>query len=46
MVLNLAAYVYASITTEEHRFDETTALLLFLADVVTAGALLQPGQVL
>ncbi|QKY20381.1 hypothetical protein B4589_008305 [Halolamina sp. CBA1230] len=38
MVLSLAAYVYASITTEEHQFDQTMAFVLFLADVLIAGA--------
>ncbi|WP_435119271.1 hypothetical protein [Halolamina sp. C58] len=36
MVLSLAAYVYASVTTESHEFDQTTAFVLFLADVVIA----------
>ncbi|WP_168216281.1 hypothetical protein [Halorussus halobius] len=39
MVLSLAAYVYASVTTETHRFDEGFAFVLFLADAFTAAAI-------
>jgi hypothetical protein len=38
MVLSLAAYVYASVTTEHHEFDEGFAFVLFLADVLIAAA--------
>jgi len=37
-VVSLAAYVYGSIRTDGHQFDEGFAFLLFLADVVVAGA--------
>lgn len=37
-MISLAAYVYASITTESHEFDEGFAVLLFIADLVTASA--------
>ncbi|WP_162224137.1 hypothetical protein [Halorussus salinus] len=38
MVLSLAAYVYASVTTEGHEFDEGFAFVLFLADAIVASA--------
>ncbi len=37
-MLSLAAYVYASITTDGHEFDGGFAVLLFFADLFTAGA--------
>ncbi|USZ67722.1 hypothetical protein NGM10_13425 [Halorussus salilacus] len=39
MVLSLAAYVYASVTTDGNEFDEGFDFVLFLADVFTASAL-------
>lgn len=39
MVLSLAAYVHASITTDGHEFNGGFALLLFLADSFTAAAI-------
>ena len=42
MVLSLAAYVYASVTTDDHEFDGTFALALFLADSFVAAAFV-PG---
>ena len=39
MVVSLAAYTYASITTDGHRFDRFHALLFFFADVLIAGAI-------
>lgn len=38
MVVSLAAYVYASITTQSHEFDRFHAFLFFLTDVLIAGA--------
>lgn len=38
MVLSLAAYIYASIKTENHEFNTGFAFLLFLADSFTAAA--------
>lgn len=39
MVLALAAYVHASIRTPEHKFDSGFAFVLFVADLVVAGAM-------
>ena len=39
MVLSLAAYVYASVRTDDHEFDSTFAFVLFLADSFTAAAI-------
>ena len=39
MVVSLAAYVYASVTTPEHKFKPWFASLLFVADVFIAGAI-------
>jgi hypothetical protein len=38
MVLSLAAYVYASVRTESHEFDEGFALVLFFADALIAAS--------
>jgi len=38
MVLSLAAYVHASVTTDGHDFDEGFAFVLFLADAIVASA--------
>lgn len=38
MVLSLAAYVYASIRTENHTFNGGFAFILFLADSFIAAA--------
>jgi hypothetical protein len=38
MVLSLAAYVYASIRTEDHEFDSVFAFVLFVADSFIASA--------
>lgn len=39
MVVSLAAYTYASITTDSHEFDRFHAFLFFVADVFIAGAI-------
>ena len=39
MVVTLAAYVHASITTAEHAFKPWFAFVLFLADLAIAGAI-------
>ncbi|RZV06717.1 hypothetical protein BDK88_3748 [Natrinema hispanicum] len=39
MVVSLAAYVYASIRTPEHKFQGWFAFVLFLADASVAGAI-------
>lgn len=38
MVLSLAAYVYASVTTPDHEFNGGFAFQMFVADVVIAAA--------
>jgi hypothetical protein len=38
MVLSLAAYVYASIRTEDHEFSGGFAFVLFVADSFIASA--------
>ena len=38
MVLSLAAYVYASIRTDDHEFDGGFAFVLFVADAFIAAA--------
>ena len=42
MVVSLAAYVHASATSSEHKFQLWFAFLLFVADVFIAGAI-SPG---
>lgn len=38
MVLSLAAYVYASVTTPDHEFNGGFAFQMFVADVLIAAA--------
>lgn len=40
MVLSLAAYVYASVTTPDHEFNGGFAFQMFVADVLIAAAVI------